>query len=302
MKKLLSLLLVIALVIGVFTVAGAQTYGVKVYVDEKKVSFPDQEPYIDKNNRTLVPIRFIAEEMGAEVDWDSGKKLVSISQKNTEIELTIGERRAKVNGTWKTFDTAAVLYNSRTMVPLRFVSETLGADVDWDGSAKVVYIWTGKVPKKPIPEKPTEGQKTTALTEADIQRLRNYPIDRKTNDYLSFDDYLKFEDGLDVNMAIYETTKILEDNWYRGAEYYPNAEFKFFTDPRTVYNHFQDYSGVRGVLQIKYKGANKDGLKPGVLYERDMEYQGRLSALENMTIGWKIGWAIPLSEFKQVQE
>ncbi len=155
MKKALSIFIALALVFGMFSVVGAQTYGVSVYVDNKAVSFPDQKPFIDKNSRTLVPIRFIAEEMGAEVGWDNSKQLVTIDKDNTEIKLTIGESRANVNGSWKTFDTSAVLYNSRTMVPLRFISETLGTEVDWDGSARVVYIWTGAVEKVPVkPEQP----------------------------------------------------------------------------------------------------------------------------------------------------
>lgn len=297
MKKILSIFIALALVFGMFGIVGAQTYGVSVQVDNKAVTFPDQKPYIDSNDRTLVPIRFIAEEMGAEVDWDGKKQLVTIDKGNTAIELTIGERRAKVNGSWKTFDTEAVLYNGRTMVPLRFISETLNAKVDWDGKTRTVDIWV-----KISPPAEKEKTATTALTEADIQRLRSYPIDRKTDDYLSFDDYLKVEDGLDVNMAVHETTQVLNSNWYRGAEYYPNAEVKFFADTRTAYKHFMGYRAVRGVLQIRYKGANEEGLEPGKLYERDVEYQGRLSALDPKTIGWRIDYTDHLSDYKQVQE
>ncbi len=144
-KALCFTLLIFFLVPGVLFAAD-----ISVYVDNVKVSFPDQKPYIDKNSRTLVPIRFIAEEMGAEVGWDGSKQLVTIDKGNTLIELLIGEKRATVNGSVKTFDTSAVLYNSRTMVPLRFISETLGTEVDWDGSARVVYIWTGAVEKVPV--------------------------------------------------------------------------------------------------------------------------------------------------------
>ncbi len=134
---------VIALLLLVMMAGIASAASVKVMVDNRLVVFPDQGPYIDKNSRTMVPIRFIAEEMGAEVGWNGKINLVTIKKGNTNIELTIGEKRAKVNGAWKTFDTNAVLHNSRTMVPLRFVSETLGAQVDWDGKTETVYIWTG---------------------------------------------------------------------------------------------------------------------------------------------------------------
>jgi hypothetical protein len=141
---------VVALALGMFSIAGAQTYGVSVYIDNKAVTFPDQKPFIDKNNRTLVPIRFIAEEMKAEVGWDAPRKLVTIDKGNISIELLIGEKRATVNGSVKTFDTSAVIYTNRTMVPLRFISETLDADVDWDKDTRTVYIWTGAVEKVPV--------------------------------------------------------------------------------------------------------------------------------------------------------
>jgi hypothetical protein len=86
--------------------------------------------------------------MGADVGWDGATELVTIEKEDVEIKLTIGEKRAQVNGAWKTFDTSATLKNGRTMVPLRFISETLGAEVEWDNDSRTVYIWTS-VPKEP---------------------------------------------------------------------------------------------------------------------------------------------------------
>lgn len=324
-KKIIIISLIFILLFA--SLAFAQTYGVTVYVDGRKIHFPDQQPFIDGNGRTLVPIRFIAEEIGATVEWKADSRMVIIEYDKGQVEksaidkikdffslqnlmkqaqylvnrtligLQLGENKALVNGEWKTFDTRPVVVNSRTMVPLRFISETLGAGVEWDNKTRTVYICTqgcsggGRPPK------------TTALTEADIQRLRNYPIERKTNDYMSFDDYLKYKNGFEVNFAIHETTQILNSNRYRGGEYYPGAEYvRFYTDPRTVYRDFMDYSAVRGVLQIKYKGLNSEGLEPGKLYERDMEYLGSLSALDPRTIGWRIDFVFPLSNWKQVKE
>ena len=328
-RKKLPLMAFLLTLLMFFTVQPilAQTYGVTVYVDSKKIAFPDQEPFIDSNNRTLVPIRFIAEEMGATVEWRADSRMVIIEYDKGEVEkstidkikdffslqnlmkqlkylvnrtligLQIGESKALVNGEWKTFDTKPVIVNGRTMVPLRFISETMGAKVDWDGATRTVNIWTtggGKGELSP---------KTTALTEADIQRLRSYPIERKMNDYMFFDNLLKLNDGYDANFAVNETTQILNSNRYRGGEYYPGAEYvRFYTDPRTVYRDFRGYYAVRGVLQIKYKGSNPEGLEPGKLYERDMEYCGRLNALDSQTIGWRIDFAIPLSNWKEVKE
>ncbi len=134
--------LIVLAVLVLLAATAAAAGGVNVYVDDNKVSFPDQQPFIDENARTLVPIRFIAEEMGADVGWNGDTELVTIEKKDVLIKLTIGEQKAQVNGAWKTFDTQAILYNARTMVPLRFISETLEAAVEWDDNTRTVYIKT----------------------------------------------------------------------------------------------------------------------------------------------------------------
>jgi len=102
-------------------------------------------PPIIKNGRTLVPIRAIVEAMGGSVSWDGTEKKVTITLKNTVIELWINKPQAKVNGELKWIDdtnhkVVPEIINGRTMLPLRFVAETLGAHVDWDGTTKTITI------------------------------------------------------------------------------------------------------------------------------------------------------------------
>lgn len=112
---------------------------IKVLVNDNLVYFPDQQPYIE-NGRTMVPIRFVAEALGAQVDC-SKDGIVSIDKGDIHIRMKIGESKATVNGIVKTFDAKSVLTKQyRTMVPLRFVSETLGAAVNWDANTNVVRI------------------------------------------------------------------------------------------------------------------------------------------------------------------
>jgi titin len=98
------------------------------------------------NNKTLLPIRFIAEAIGAKVSWNNSERKVTITQKGTTIELWIGVNYAKVNGVYKFIDstntaiTPIIIGPGRTMLPLRFVSETLGAKVDWDSGKKEVTV------------------------------------------------------------------------------------------------------------------------------------------------------------------
>lgn len=117
-----------------------QITDISVLVNGKEVLFPDQVPYINENSRTMVPVRFVSEGIGAKVEWDSDNRMVIIEKDDTIIKLKIGENKADVNGKTVTFDTNAILQNDRTMVPVRFISETLGANVDWDQATKTVSI------------------------------------------------------------------------------------------------------------------------------------------------------------------
>lgn len=98
------------------------------------------------NDRTMLPARFVAESLGAKVEWDGSKKLVTITGKNVKtnedvtILLTIGAASAVVNGKDIMLDSPAFVENDRTYTPVRFISEHLGADVEWIESELKVVI------------------------------------------------------------------------------------------------------------------------------------------------------------------
>jgi uncharacterized repeat protein (TIGR02543 family) len=92
------------------------------------------------NDRTMLPIRFIAEALGAEVEWDGDTRKVSIIRGDIEIIITIDSNEAIVNGKIITLDSPAFIENNRTYLPLRFISENLGALVEWDGDTSTVTI------------------------------------------------------------------------------------------------------------------------------------------------------------------
>lgn len=117
-----------------------QISDVKVMVNGQEVHFPDQLPYINKDNRTMVPVRFVSESLGAKVSWDNENRMVIIEKGQDIIKLKIGENKALVNGKTVSFDTSAILQNDRTMVPVRFISEALGAKVSWNQENKTVII------------------------------------------------------------------------------------------------------------------------------------------------------------------
>ncbi|MBQ7266246.1 MAG: copper amine oxidase N-terminal domain-containing protein [Firmicutes bacterium] len=129
---------------GMFTAAlctSAFAANVYILIDGKEVE-SDTEPQITAEGRTIVPLRVISENLGGDVDWDGEEKVVTVKKDDKKLVLKIGENVMDNNGTELKLDSPAVIINSRTMVPLRAISESFGCNVDWDGETKTVLIET----------------------------------------------------------------------------------------------------------------------------------------------------------------
>lgn len=92
------------------------------------------------NDRTMLPARFVAENLGAAVEWFETEQKVRITKDGVEIIIFIDSDKAYVNGKEVTLDSAAFIENDRTYTPVRFISEELGANVAWDEDAQTVTI------------------------------------------------------------------------------------------------------------------------------------------------------------------
>jgi outer membrane protein assembly factor BamB len=102
-------------------------------------------PPIIKNSRTLLPIRAVVEALGGTVGWNATERKVTVTLGYKTIELWIGKSIAKVDSVDTPIDSTnsrvvPEIINSRTMLPLRFVTENLGCDVQWDGTTKTITI------------------------------------------------------------------------------------------------------------------------------------------------------------------
>jgi|GEM_PF-301914 len=137
---LLSLILMLA---ALPAVSSAAKLSLRVELNGEKMSFPDAQPLVDKSNRVQVPVRFVSEALGAKVAWNSKTKKVTVDLNSNQIVLTLGKKAYTVNGKTKQMDTVALRKSDRTYVPLRFVSEALGAQVNWDSLNYMVSIHTG---------------------------------------------------------------------------------------------------------------------------------------------------------------
>jgi peptide/nickel transport system substrate-binding protein len=103
-----------------------------------------------QNGRTLVPMRAIFEALGAQVHWDDATSTIRAYRREDAIVLQLGNRTAWVNGPSRQLDVAPVAIGGRTMVPLRFVAEALGAQVAWVDATRTVTVQHTPYTPKPI--------------------------------------------------------------------------------------------------------------------------------------------------------
>ncbi len=111
---------------------------IMVTVNKKILTF-DQPPVI-VNDRTLVPLRAIFEALGAIVDWEPETRIVTARRGEDTISLIVDTNIINKNGTAMEIDVPAQIIGDRTMVPVRAISESLGASVDWNRNSRTVII------------------------------------------------------------------------------------------------------------------------------------------------------------------
>ncbi len=95
---------------------------------------------LNRNSRTMLPVRFVAEALGATVGWNGETSTVSVTSSTAEIKIVIGAASATVNGKTIALDAPAFIESSRTYLPVRFVAENLGATVEWVAATNTAIL------------------------------------------------------------------------------------------------------------------------------------------------------------------
>lgn len=146
-KGLKFLMLTLVLTALVFTAQGITAWAdtsddVKVTIDGENVKFTSElgQPFIDENSRTQVPLRAVMEAFDCNVDWDNDARIASVKSGSTEVKVPIDARYILVNDRVVENDTAAVIINDRTYLPIRAVLEAFGAGVAWDNDKRTVIV------------------------------------------------------------------------------------------------------------------------------------------------------------------
>lgn len=114
----------------------------------------DVKPFI-KDGRTMVPLRFISEALGAQVAWSQNEQKITINYNGSTIILWIGKSETKVNNNTVFMDVPAMVSNSRTLIPIRFVSEKLNLIVDFKNDTKQITLSDSQAAKQQPAVTPT---------------------------------------------------------------------------------------------------------------------------------------------------
>ncbi|MGN0108333.1 MAG: flavodoxin [Hominilimicola sp.] len=153
MKKILSIILSLVFTLSMITGCNAadnsdSDFTLTMQIGNPVMTVNGTEKNIDnegtapvvQNDRTLVPVRAIIEEMGGSVTWTQETQTATLTYGNDTIDLIIGSQTAYLNGTANTLDIAPVIINERTMLPIRFIAESFKFNVDWEQETQTVII------------------------------------------------------------------------------------------------------------------------------------------------------------------
>lgn len=283
MKKRISILLAVVLVICAVCITGASATAANqaatktaavstaitktattankaatpsVRVNDRLVIFPDTQPYIDGNNRTMIPVRFVSEALGADVSWDDNTQTAVISLVGTTVKIPVGSKTITVtkggNTSTVTMDTQAVITDGRTCIPIRFVAEALGAYVGYSNYYNTVEICR------------------ETLAKDEITRLRGY-------------DYCLYGGSryvTDKNGKLSANTDALLIGGKLFAPYEVNASF---LDSKYGYDNAREF-----LLRYKYSsGSSVTGFLTGVTWKDSDENQARLYMNEAVALANK---------------
>ena len=141
-RKSLSVAVIIAMLFSVFIPLTVSASSVSVRIDNIPVSFSESTgyPFIDAANRTQVPLRCPMESYGCEVQWNGTSRTAVVQKNGITVQVPVGKTYILINGKTSAIDTAAVIRNNRTDLPIRAVLEAFGAGVTWNSSEQCVMI------------------------------------------------------------------------------------------------------------------------------------------------------------------
>ncbi len=231
MKKVMALMLIMAMGVGLFLVGGVGATSSKpdvtFVIDGQTFKTPagEPDPYVNNDQRTMVSIRFFANAIGMagkDVKWSNKTQTATLLRDGNEATITVGNPIMKVNGTSITMDTKAEMKNGRLFIPVRFAAIALGVYFEWDGDRKVITI-NSKEEVEPIPAFKYVLPGDEVFDNPKIDRMISFFWAKPVGGKFLFraDEFSQAEDAVNyslkteinpkINEQIYNATKVLLD-------------------------------------------------------------------------------------------
>ncbi|MXO76646.1 copper amine oxidase [Paenibacillus sp. OT2-17] len=236
------------------SLAGAQPDDIKVIINGVTQQYT-QSPVVSQNT-TLVPLRGVFESLGAKVDWDSKAKKVTASKNNDTLTLNVGSKLAYKNSNPVQLDAATQIQKGQVLVPLRFVSQSLGAKVNWDQSTRTITISNQA-------DGSTTGEANSLSSKPLTAPVTNVTYDTYYNDSLAYDDAVK------LAIADSTTVKTAATNIDQAGKIMKEAGKNIDFVPAEAGDEGQD-KAFKGYAQtnLNYEAAKKnlDMTKEGIEY------------------------------------
>ncbi|KGE17761.1 N-acetylmuramoyl-L-alanine amidase family protein [Paenibacillus wynnii] len=142
MKKFCCMLLLLLFVLVLPESGHAATVTGKIFLDGKELTASQGVQVENVNGTVMAPLRMISQNLGYKVDWDQKSQMVTIGQQGKTIQLIVNQKSASVDDKTVILNTAPLLKNDTTFVPIRFISEQFGLTVGWDNQDKIVTLVT----------------------------------------------------------------------------------------------------------------------------------------------------------------
>ncbi len=224
MKKFILIVFAMIFILASASVSfagiGLHLTGVGIEINNKAVNYTSDSgvPFIDGSNRTQVPFRVTMEDFGCKVSWDQKTKTAIAEKDGIKVEVPIGANYIIKNGTKITNDTAALIKDGRTYLPIRKVLEAFDAQIEWDNKSNIVRVFTQEENKSTEKKVLAEVQETYH----ESAELDYYlPNGQKHNPGYFYVDKLKYD----------EKGNLVEYDYGRNT---PDYSFKYDTSGRLI--------------------------------------------------------------------
>ncbi|MEK8129474.1 TraB/GumN family protein [Paenibacillus filicis] len=212
MKKISAVLLSLFLLTSAFSSVHASETSISVGLNGEQIEFSNSVPFIE-NGVTLVPMRPLLEKLGVQVEWDEPTGTVSGSKEGLSLSLKMGSTSATANGKAVTLEVEPKLIQNVTYVPVRFVAETVGYQVDWNPTMRQVTLNSGQQSegsKGFLWKVENKGNTVYLLGTIHTVDKTIYPLRHEIEDAFNAADYL----GVEIDFAKVvpdELTKLITD-------------------------------------------------------------------------------------------